>query len=117
LLMSLFCERRATASQVPEPARRRGWIGNAQGDIQDFEIGSLLWLYYQSRLSSAVANGVESAAVECLKWLLDDDLANRIESETDFRGVSVDLILTIHVVNKPVEIRNFELWKNTGVVV
>ena len=116
LLMSIYCERRASASQVPDVSRRRGWIGNEDGEIEGFEIGSLVWLYYQARAISATANGIDSAAREGLQWLLDDGYANRIDVKSDVYADSVLLDVTISIVNKPVETRNFELWQNTGVV-
>ena len=75
-----------------------------------------MWLYYQARAISATANGIDSAAREGLQWLLDDGYANRIDVKSDVYADSVLLDVTISIVNKPVETRNFELWQNTGVV-
>ena len=55
ITMSLFCERRADASEVPTAELRRGWWGNEVGP-EGFEIGSKLWLTYQSRKTQATLN-------------------------------------------------------------
>lgn len=112
--MSIFCERRASADQVPTPYLRRGWIGNETGEIADFEIGSLLWLYEQARLTSETVNGVEVAANDGLAWLLEDNLVQAIQSSIGIRGVGIDLEIEFLTANGPVETRNFKLWQNTG---
>jgi len=115
ILMSVFCERRASADQVPTPRLRRGWIGNEDGDDPDFEIGSLIWLYEQARLNSDTANGVESHANTALAWFLEDNLLTQIETEASFSGAGVSLLVIFRTETGPVETRNFELWKNTGI--
>ena len=66
LTMSLFCERRPDASEVPTAELRRGWGGNEVGP-EGFEIGSKLWLTYQSRKTQATLNLVIDYARTALK--------------------------------------------------
>jgi phage gp46-like protein len=78
ILVSLFAERRANESEVLESEHRRGWIGNES--TPGFEIGSKLWLFEQSRLTSTTINGVSSAARQALEWLIDDEFAESIDA-------------------------------------
>lgn len=110
ILMSLFCERRATASEMPESHRRRGWIGNEQGD---FEIGSKLWLFEQEKETRTILSGLEKAAFNGLKWLIDDGYAISIQVKAEI-GNSIDLTVIIETPGSKVEKRFYDLWKNTG---
>lgn len=117
LQMSIFCERRASSSEVSEAIRRRGWIGNVFTDFPGFEIGSKIWLFEQARMTNDTFNGINNAAVDSLQWLIEDgfaiDIASSIEGMT--RTGRVDLKVTIFASSSLVEERFFSLWVNTGV--
>lgn len=114
ILVSLFAERRATESEVPESHRRRGWIGNER--TPGIEIGSSLWQFDQSRLTSDTINGVRSAASEGLVWFVEDDLLDAVESvEPVVTTTGLSLELTLRRPNGLVEKRFFDLWQNTGI--
>ena len=115
LSMSLLCERRASEAQVPTPRYRRGWIGNADSDFVDFEIGSLIWLYDQKRMTSDTANGIKSEANAGVAWFLEDELVTTITSTVSFKNSTTTLTITFSIPNGPVETRNFELWRETGI--
>lgn len=113
ILMSIFCERRALPSEMPTSHYRRGWIGNES--TPDFEIGSKLWLFEQSRLTRATLNGINSVVKEGLKWLLDDKIAISIDVSSSLgenNSVAIEVLITRP--NSKVEKRYFELWENTG---
>jgi len=113
ILMSLFCERRAIASEMPASHLRRGWIGNES--TPGFEIGSKVWLYEQSRLTRATLNGINSVIKESLQWTIDDNIALEVAaSSTLSRNNSITVEVTITRPNSKVEKRYFELWENTG---
>lgn len=114
LEMSIHCERRATASEVPQSHRRRGWIGNES--TPGFEIGSKMWLYQQSRLTRTTLNGIETAVRNGLQWLVDDGYAVNVEPSVNLKDGVVTLIIKIFRTSSPVELRQFKLWDNTGVV-
>jgi len=111
--MSVLCERRASADQVPVPYLRRGWCGNEDSEFAGFEIGSLIWLYYQQRLTSEVSNGIEVAARDGLRWFLDDNLVEDLTVETNITKDTVSLTVNFYVANAPVETRDFILWERT----
>ena len=113
ILMSLFCERRAIASEMPASHLRRGWIGNES--TPGFEIGSKVWLYEQARLTRATLNGINSVIKESLQWMIDDNIALEVTvSSTLSRNNSIAVEVTITRPNSKVEKRHFELWENTG---
>jgi len=113
--VSLFTDARADESQVSESNRRRGWIGNEF--TPEFEIGSLLWLFEQARLTRTIMNEIEDEARTALQWLVDDGLAVAITnvSATSTAQGRLILELTIERTTSVVERRFFELWQNTGV--
>lgn len=113
ILVSLFTDRRASASEVPSSHRRRGWIGNES--TPNFEIGSKLWLFEQARLSRGVLNEIVSAAREALKWMVDDGIALAVDASAEFSlNSTIGLTITLSRPNSKVEHRYFELWENTG---
>ena len=113
LIYSILGERRALASEVPASHRRRGWIGN---EHSDYENGSKIWLYEQSKLTRTILNDIQSEAVNSLQWLIDDGFAvGVITPEIIVLENGVGIILNIQRPNSEVEQRFFELWNNTGI--
>lgn len=112
ILMSIFCERRATPSEVPESERRRGWIGNES--TPGFEIGSKLWLYYQARVTRSILSGLESVIRAGLQWMVDDGIAESIEVNAELSGGKVVVDIPTKRPSSKVERRYYDLWENTG---
>lgn len=114
ILVSIFAEKRATKSQIPDPSRRRGWIGNEA--TPNFEIGSHFWLYEQSRLTQNDKNGLQNALRQSLKWLIDDKFAISIDNIIAINIVDgVNLEMIVRRPNSKVEKRHYTLWNNTAV--
>lgn len=112
IIVSFFAERRANEAEVSIARQRRGWIGN---EDTNFEIGSKLWLFEQSKLNSAVVNGVATEARRALQWLINDNFAESIDGIVPIitqTGLSLDI--TIRRPNSEVEKRHFVLWDNTA---
>lgn len=109
LLMSLFCERRAQASEVPDSHRRRGWIGNTG----EFENGSKLWLYEQARVTRSTLIAIETAVYNGLQWLLDDNLAVNLEVSAELKNSNITITAIIERPNSKVERRYYDLWNST----
>lgn len=113
ILMSLFCERRAIASEMPASHLRRGWIGNES--TPGFEIGSKVWLFEQSRLTRATLNGIDSVIKESLRWMIEDGYALGVAVRSLLsQNNSIAVEVTITRPNSKVEKRYFDLWENTG---
>lgn len=106
ILMSLFCERRASASEMPDALRRRGWIGNTD----DFEIGSKLWLYEQARKSTATDLNINAEVLNALSWFVEDNLLESINATTKDGVIEV----TLSRPTSQVEKRYYKLWSNSG---
>lgn len=108
LLMSLFCERRAAASEMPVPELRRGWIGNVA--TPEFELGSKLWLYEQARMTRSTLNGITAEALAGLNWLVEDGIALSVKAEATINGLTVNLERS----NSEVSTQFYKLWEGTG---
>jgi phage gp46-like protein len=94
---SLFTDARAPASSVSDPKRRRGWIGNLLTLDLDRQLGGLLWLYDQERITGTVLNGIRDAAINSLNWMLEDGILSNIEIEVSIvgtRAIQLDIVLT-----------------------
>jgi len=112
LRRSIYGERRATKEEVPVPQLRRGWIGN---EGKDFEDGSKVWLYEQSRLNSETLNGVRSEIKNGLLWLLEDKVALEYQVNVviaDEMRITADI--KIKRSSDAVDNFYFNLFENTG---
>ncbi len=114
LLMSIFAEKRASESEVPESRFRRGWIGN-ESFSDDFEIGSKVWLFEQARLNRDTLNGITSAAIEGLQWFLNRGFAINLIVDTVLVEGTITLQIDIFRPNSKVDRRFFSLWDGSGV--
>lgn len=113
LLMSIYCERRADASEVPASTERRGWWGNDFTVKLNFEIGSKIWLFHQSRLTLAVIEALRDAAVRGLDWLVEDGIAIEVNASVEQIEGVVTLAIDLTRPSSQVERRFFDLWENT----
>jgi phage gp46-like protein len=112
LLMSLFCERRATADEMPQSELRRGWIGNEE--TPDFEIGSKLWLYEQARATLTTFRGIETVVLNGLQWFIDDGLIVNNLAKVSLNNGAITLETISERFGSTVDKRFFKLWDNTG---
>ncbi len=111
ILYSVLGERRATASEVPEASRRKGWIGN---EFAAFENGSKVWLYYQERAIRDTVNGLQNEVLNAVNWLVEDGRAINTTAEATLNKGTIGVIVTIVRPSSEVEQRFIELWDNTG---
>lgn len=113
LKMSLYCDRRASDTEVLHPERRRGWIGNES--TEGFEIGSKLWLFKQERLTRSTINTMKTIVKDALQWLIDDELAKDLSVDIIIDSVtSVSVKITITRFNGKIDNIYYPLWENTG---
>lgn len=73
--VSLFTDARAPAALVAEPQNRRGWIGNLMTASTMRQLGSILWVLDQTRITQETLNVAKLAAQDAFQWMLDDDVA------------------------------------------
>lgn len=92
IVVSLFTDARAPADIVPDAIRRRGWVGNILNENLE-EIGSLLWLLDQSRLTTLDINEARIHALNCLQPLINRGIVNGIDVEVS--KTEIDVLIKI----------------------
>lgn len=114
LLMSIFGEKRADASEIPTPEMRRGWWGNAFLGYDNYEFGSKNWLLEQARKDNITLGLSKTYTLDSLQWLIEDNLAKELMVDTSFiiDGISIEINIAISL-NKTISI-SYELWQNTN---
>lgn len=118
LTLSLFTDKRATASQVPQAERRRGFWGNVFEFLDGFERGSWLWLLDQERTTRDTLNAAIDYVKNGLQWLIDDGHALKVNvtaAYTDIRNGVMAITIVIVRDQSVTETVSYEIWLNTGV--
>lgn len=115
--VSLFTDARAPAALVSEPQNRRGWIGNLMTAATLRQLGSILWVLEQARITQETMNIARLEAQAAFQWMLDDGVA---------LGVLVDLtnvprggiIITIRITDTSNVVSRYQtLWRATNAAV
>lgn len=114
LLMSLFCERRASESEIPAPELRRGWWGNLLSDFIRFEIGSKLWLLAQARATENTLNDAINYTQQCLEWFIEDGHLDDIEVTGSLDNDAIKLNIKLMRDQDIVLSDSYDLWDLTG---
>ena len=98
LFLSVLAERRASNAEVENPILRRGHFSNIFSDVEDYQVGSLLWFYLQNKNTEDNLLLMNSSINLGLEWMVEDDIISRSEVsiERSFGGV----IILITVVSK-----------------
>ena len=113
--VSLFTDARASESQVLVPENRRGWLGNLVSEIEERQLGGLLWLSEQRRLIQETLNEVVDYARKSLNWFVDDGIAQKIEvtgSIVPRSGIALEIIITA---SDGITVNHYvPLWEVTG---
>jgi len=82
LILSLFSDRRADISEVSPVDLRRGWWGNLiLREILNeplYELGSKIWLTFQSNSEQTTLNFIKRYIEEALIWLVEKQYAKSI---------------------------------------
>jgi len=114
ILMSLFVDRRADASEVPIPENRRGWWGDTVSEVEDDQTGSKLWLFDQSRLTNIEQNRLEDEAFDACLWFVQDNYLESINVTSTKIDLGIKLIIDFKIKNSVSESRAYQLWLDTG---
>lgn len=112
--VSYFTDARASAVDVQDAKKRRGWVGNILYVDIERELGGLLWLLDQTRITEDTLNFAKSYAEESLQWLVEDGIARLIEvqvEKTDNR--KIEIATTITTIDNTVQ-RYVTLWRATN---
>lgn len=118
LLMSIFCQKRASASEVPIPQNRRGWWGNEALGITDYNIGSKLWLLSQARENKLTLNDAKTFSEDSLKWFFEDGFLDETKIATSYKRINglqaLDIAIDLIRFHNSVLSRGFRIWQNTA---
>ncbi len=112
ILISIFCEQRATPSEMPESNRRRGWQGNES--TPGFEIGSKLWEFEQAKITGSNLSQIGTIITNSLKWMIDQDISKSAIATAFFRNGRVEAETVLVRPSSQVDKSLFDIWDNTG---
>lgn len=101
VILSLFTDRRANDDDpLPDPdsTNRRGWWGDQAANIFKDQIGSRLWLLERSKTTEENLVAAKEYTLECLEWMIEDDVAKKIEVNTERLTKGLLEILAIEVI-------------------
>jgi len=113
ILMSLFGEVRANESEVRQPELRRGWIGNEHNDVEGYEVGSKLWLLFQSRAIQETLNRAIEFSQNGFQWMIDNNFAKEVNVDGTLLNANILLDIDIIRIDNVTENRQFMLWDDT----
>lgn len=114
ILMTLFCEARASASEIKDASRRRGWWGNILSPTPGFELGGKDWLLEQSRKTQDTLNQGITYLQNAFGWFVQQGYANKVTVTGNLTVNGMDRQVTLHIEKDQVNTPALQLWANTG---
>lgn len=115
LTVSLFTDARANDAQIYLPENRRGWVGNIVNDVQGRQLGGLLWLLDQRRLTQDTLNKSTDYAKKSLDWNIEDQLVDNITVTGEIiPRLGIQLKIDIQINKGKTETHFVKLWEVTG---
>lgn len=113
LYMSVLSDKRASVTEVTEPTLRRGHFTNEFSIVEDYQVGSKLWLYTeQAKNTDDNLLLIESTVLEGLSWMTEDNIISKAQVVTT-RGLS-RVNIEVNLTNKTQEESNyFNMFVNT----
>lgn len=113
LQVSLFTDARAPEDKVVKPENRRGWLGNT---LTEIELGGLLWLVEQRRLTQKTLNETIDYARKSLQWFVNDGIAKNVQvSGTIVIQSGIQLTIIITAPSGRTQTHYVPLWEITGI--
>ena len=94
ILISILDDRRADISEITDPLKLRGWIGN-EINLDGFEQGSKLWLLSQKRITEDVKNQTVEYVNQSLQWMLQDDIITTLEVLGEIKTDKINTVVII----------------------
>jgi phage gp46-like protein len=94
-LISILTDRRASDDDInDDPNDKRGWWGDL---VSPTPIGSKLWLLDRSKTTPDILVKAKQYIEECLQWMIDDEVAIKIEVFVERQGNLESNILVYEV--------------------
>jgi phage gp46-like protein len=95
VFLSLFCDARAKDyASVVDPDMQRGWWGDLLNDA-GHKLGSNIWQLERETLSTATLNMVKGYCELALKWMIDDQIVDRIEIDASLDSTSPETTMVV----------------------
>ena len=110
--VSLFTDARAPSALVSEPQNRRGWIVNLLTASTMRQLGSILWVLDQARVTRETLNTARLAAQDAFQWMLDDGIALSVFVDVQQTQNGILILITITDTSNVVN-RYQTLWRST----
>lgn len=113
LTMSLFTDKRVSASEQSNPLKRRGWIGDEIFSDTGFKHGSKLWLLDQARINYNTRNLAINYANDALQWFIDDGYLKNVITTATITSTNVTMNISGVLLDNSSTSFSYELWQNT----
>lgn len=113
--VSLFTDARAPAALVAEPQNRRGWIGNLMTAQTMRQLGSILWVLDQARITQETMNIARLAAQDAFSWMTEDGVALSVLVDVT-RASKGGFTIAIQITDTSNVVSRYQtLWRATDV--
>lgn len=110
--VSLFTDARAPSALVSEPQNRRGWIVNLLTSSTMRQLGSILWVLDQARVTQETLNTARLAAQDAFQWMLDDGIA--LAAFVDVQQTRNGILILITITDTSNVVNRYQtLWRST----
>lgn len=115
VLVSIFTDARALSDEVRTAVLRGGWIGDSVPPVEEFKLGSRVWLTEPAKLIQSTVNLVSSYVLQALQWMIDGGIAANIEVEGILRPPH-EMGLNVRITAPTGEETNqyVSLWRKTS---
>lgn len=113
--VSLFSDRRADKSEIEQAQKRRGWEGDEFLNLEDYLIGSKLWLLEQARNTIATKNKAVEIVRNALEWFVKVEYCDRIEVTGErILPSTLKISATFFVENNIINSFTFDVFQKTS---
>ncbi len=113
ILMTILAVRRADASEVTKPIFRRGDWSNELNDIDEYEVGSKLWLLEQARTIQETLNTGIGSLEDGFQWMIDDEIIKEVTVDGEIIDNSIKYTIELTKENSRTEVFIYDAFANT----
>ena len=111
--VALHTDIRASESEVQESKNRRGWVGNILTYTENYQLGSKLWLFDQSRLTTETENRAKTEVQLAFQRMLSDGVLSSLEVQLDtVDNRTTQIHLNFNSIDNVID-RYVTLWRRT----
>lgn len=110
--VSLFTDARAPVSIVQNSRNRRGFLGNILTIDENYELGSLLWTFDQSRIIQETENRAKTEVRKAFNWMFVDRVITSLNVELESSQRNFLIFLNFNSIENAID-RFVTLWRIT----